>query len=417
MMSLRSLHITISMLLLGIVPAVAAEVIEVCPSCPVSDVQSALETASPHDTILVKKGRYLLAATLIIRKPLVIKGQDHPVLDGKGQHGILEIHADDVTIEGLVMQNIGKSYLQDRAAILIEGVKDFTIRNNRIYNCFFAVLCKKSAGGTISGNLIRGNAVNEFSSGNAIHLWYCKKTDIRSNRLSRHRDGIYLEFVDSSRISGNISENNLRYGLHFMFSNHNIYQDNTFSRNGAGVAVMFSKNIQMLDNLFSHNWGPSSYGLLLKEIYDGKVSGNRFYKNTVAIYAEGAGRMHFERNHIGSNGWALRISGSSMDNEFIRNDFTGNTFNVSTNTSSGKNTYRQNYWSDYRGYDLDRDGTGDVPHRPVSLFAYLAGRIDASVILMRSNVITLMDWIERVLPAVTPVDLLDEEPLMKPYFK
>lgn len=395
----------------------AGKIIEVCPSCPVSSLQGAIEAAAPYDTILVRKGTYPIHRTLMISKPLVIRGESYPVLDGQGQRGIMEIYADSVRIEGLVLQHVGKSYVEDRAAILIEGVSGFVVSNNRINDSFFGVLCKKSAGGSIKGNRISGRAENEFSSGNAIHLWYCKNIEVLHNQLKGHRDGIYLEFVDSSEVTGNTSEGNLRYGLHFMFSNHDTYRENIFRQNGAGVAVMFSRHINMFGNHFLDNWGASSYGLLLKEIYDGKVSGNHFRRNTVAIHAEGAVRLHFEQNQIESNGWGLRIMGSSMDNVFTGNDFIANTFNVATNASQGKNSYYANYWSDYRGYDLDRDGRGDVPHRPVSLFAYLADRIDASLVLMRSNAILLVDMVERVLPAVTPLDLVDDTPLMKPYFK
>ena len=74
--------------------------------------------------------------------------------------------------------------------------------------------------------------------------------------------------LEDSEIRGNVSEGNLRYGLHFMYSDNCIYEENTFRRNGSGVAVMYTKGVQMIGNRFEDNWGPSSYGLLLKEIYD-----------------------------------------------------------------------------------------------------------------------------------------------------
>ena len=106
-----------------------------------------------------------------------------------------------------------------------------------------------------------------MNSGNAIHLWYCKNITITGNHAERHRDGIYLEFVDNSVVENNHVINNLRYGLHFMFSDNDQYINNRFLSNGAGVAVMFSKTIKMVNNEFSNNWGSSSYGLLLKRYY------------------------------------------------------------------------------------------------------------------------------------------------------
>ena len=49
--------------------------------------------------------------------------------------------------------------------------------------------------------------------------------NISDNHLTKLRDGIYFEFVSNCKIENNLSEENLRYGLHFMFSNHNDYYD------------------------------------------------------------------------------------------------------------------------------------------------------------------------------------------------
>ncbi len=58
------------------------------------------------------------------------------------------------------------------------------------------------------------------------------------------QQGISIQFVENSQIIENVSEGNIRYGLHFMFSNHDDYIGNTFKNNGTGVAVMFSRFIK-----------------------------------------------------------------------------------------------------------------------------------------------------------------------------
>lgn len=77
-----------------------------------------------------------------------------------------------------------------------------------------------------------------------------------------------------------------------MFSNNDSYIDNTFTDNGAGVAVMFSNHISMFRNLFSMNRGASAYGLLLKEISDGAIKDNIFENNTTGVLMEGTNRLH-----------------------------------------------------------------------------------------------------------------------------
>ena len=108
------------------------------------------------------------------------------------------------------------------------------------------------------------------------------------------------------------------------------------------------------------------------------------------------------------------MRGSSMDNEISFNNFVSNSFDIATDAKKDHNRYFNNYWDSYEGYDLNRDGLGDVPHRPVNLFSYLVSRIDESIILLKSSFIEVLNFAEKVAPAVTPTNLVDEEPLMKP---
>lgn len=377
------------------------------------ELRAIISQAAPHDTIIVQSGHYE-ADMLIIDKPLVLLGQNHPVIDSNGGDEIFVVQSDSVTISGFRLQNIGVSFTKDRAAIRLVKAKYVTVRNNILKNTFFGIYLQNSSDCVVRDNRIVGSSTSEVNAGNAIHIWQGKRIVVANNHTENHRDGIYFEFVDNSLISGNTSINNMRYGLHFMFSNHDIYEHNTFKNNGAGVAVMFSKHITMLHNTFEENWGGASYGILLKEITDGEMRSNTFYRNTVGIYAEGANRMVIEQNRFVANGKALDIQGNCMDNRVINNDFLGNTFEVVTNAKDNLNHYEGNYWSQYRGYDLNRDGTGDVPHRPVSLFSLITEHIPAAGMLLHSFLINSLDVAERIFPQLIPEHLVDEKPSMKP---
>jgi nitrous oxidase accessory protein len=234
------------------------------------------------------------------------------------------------------------------------------------------------------------------------------------NTISGHRDGIYFEFVKHSRIARNLSERNLRYGLHFMFSDSCQYLTNTFRDNGAGVAVMYTHFVTMRDNDFVHNVGPSSYGLLLKEISDSEVHSNRIRSNSTGIYLEGCNRVAVTHNDITDNGWGVLLMANSMDSRFVRNNFTGNSFHVATNSRQNFSTFAENYWSDYQGYDLDRDGFGDIPFRPVTLFSMVVQQNPPTLILLHSLVIGVTNLVERLMPHLTPQNLVDERPAMEP---
>ncbi len=366
------------------------------------------------DSVVVKGGIYK-EGNILITKPIQFIGINFPVLDGENKTEILTVRSNNVTVEGFQIQNVGTSYIEDRAGIRFDRSHNFTIRNNKLLNTFFGIYLAYSNDGIVEGNYLEGKAVEEMSSGNAIHLWYCKRVVIENNEVRGHRDGIYFEFVDNSVIKNNLSVGNIRYGLHFMFSNHDHYTKNEFRNNGAGVAVMFSRNIDMNENLFIQNWGKAAYGLLLKEIYDAEINNNIFQENTVGIFVEGSTRINYLQNDFVQNGWAMRVSGGCMENKITGNNFIGNTFDLALNSSGYENPINGNYWSEYSGYDLDRDGVGDVPHRPIKLFNYVLENTPEAIVLMRSIFIDLINFSEKVSPVFSPANVVDNKPAMKSF--
>ncbi len=386
----------------------------VCADCPVSSLRAAIRQAAPCDTIVVDGGVWA-DTTIVIDKSIVLLGVNDPVIDGQGgKHELMLIAAHQVEVAGFTFRNMGVNFLEDVAALRAEGVREVHIHHNRFENTFFAIYLAHVRGGEIANNVIRGQAVEENNSGNAIHAWYCSDLRIHDNDVAGHRDGIYFEFVDHSRIADNHSHDNLRYGLHFMFSDDDVYYRNTFERNGAGVAVMFSRRIDMWHNVFRHNWGGASFGLLLKEIYDAEIRDNHFEKNTIGIFVEGSNRITYTRNRFERNGWAVKMNGGCLDNAFTHNAFLHNTFDLATQIDNETNTYDENYWSEYAGYDLDRDGFGDVPHRPVKLFAWVVQETPEAVVLLRSLFVDLLNFSEKVSPVLTPATVQDHRPLMWP---
>ena len=378
-------------------------------------IKETLDLAAAGDTIFVAPGVYS-EHTLIIKKPVTLIGIDYPVLDANNEKvEILIIGSDSVHISGFIFRNVSVSYMNDLAAVKVKRVKHGSIVNNKFENCFFGIYLEYAQHYLLKGNTITGDFKNEASAGNAIHVWKANHITIEDNVLSKHRDGIYFEFVDSSFISNNRSFNNIRYGLHFMFSNNDVYSNNTFKRNGSGVAVMFSRRVQMIRNTFEENKGGASYGLLLKEISDGSISRNIFIRNTIGIMAEGANRLTFSENQFTLNGTAIDMKGNSLDNVVKLNNFLANTFEIVTNSNHNINTYDSNYWSMYSGYDLNRDGIGDLPYRPVNLFARVTNEIPAATLMLHSFFVNMLDATERLFPDLIPAELVDENPMMKPY--
>ncbi len=393
---------------------VQATIITVCQNCEVSTVTQAVQMAQPYDTIKVQAGEYE-TVSLEIKKPLTLLGEPGANLNGAEKNYILKLLADSITVSGFSILNSGRSYTKDYAAVYVYKASHVKIINNKISKAFFAILVEKSKNAVISGNNVLGTAKKESQSGNGIHLWHCDSMKIDKNEVTGMRDGIYLEFVDNSLVKNNYTHHNVRYGLHFMFSNHDEYTDNKFEQNGAGVAVMFSKWIVMKRNHFYKNWGTASYGLLLKEIYDGEVYENRFEENTIGIYIDGSTRMTYSRNTLRQNGWGVKVSGGCYTNVFKENNFISNSFDLSYNSQLNDNTFNNNFWSEYTGYDLDKDDKGDVPYRPVKLFSYIVNQTPETIILLRSLFVDIINFSEKVSPVFTPDKLVDESPSIRSF--
>src|SRR6185369_14748771 len=264
-------------------------------------------------------------------------------------------------------------------------------------NAYFAIHVSNTSFAIIRHNTITGSPKSEQLTGNGIHLWKSNHALIDGNHVEGQRDGIYFEFVSQSTVQNNLSENNIRYGIHFMFSNDDVY----------------SNKVNLQWNHFEENWGSASYGILLKDISDSYIQHNTFFKNTIALHLEGTSRMEIQQNIFKENGWAIKVQASCESNNFHNNNFISNSFDIATNGTMMLNKFYNNYWDKYEGYDMNKDGIGDVPYHPVSMYAMIIEENPNALLLMRSFIVSLLDKAEKAIPSLTPENLVDEKPMMK----
>ena len=376
-------------------------------------ISKAIEAAVNGDTVYVGTGTYR-EKNILINKSIVLLGKNYPVLDGERVYEIISIKANYVTVKGFRLVHSGASSIQDIAAIKIYDCHNVTISGNILEDTFFGIYAQHCVNAIIENNKLSAIAATEQQSGNGIHCWKSDSMQIINNSVNGHRDGIYFEFVTNSIIWRNVSYQNIRYGLHFMFSHNDAYICNIFRNNGAGVSVMFTHGVKMYNNFFEDNWGDAAYGLFLKEISDSYISGNKFTGNTSGIHMEGTSRIQVEKNIFSGNGWGMQIQASCMDNTITQNNFIANSFDIGTNGSLVINSFNHNYWDKYEGYDLNKDGDGDIPYHPVSLYSMIVEKNPTAMMLFRSFMSSLLDKSEKVLPSLTPENLKDNYPLMKP---
>lgn len=395
------------------VAALAAVQLVVGPDGPHRRIADAVRAAPSGATVTIRAGQYR-EPTIRIDRPLTLVGEPGAVLDGEGVRELLVVASDGVTIRGLTFRHTGASDREDRAALRVIEVAGCLLDGNRFEETYFGIYLQGARGCVVRGNAIRGTIGGEGRTGNGIHAWGSTGSVLRDNTITGHRDGIYLEFSRHATVERNTSTGNRRYGLHFMYSDSSRYAENTFRGNGTGVAVMYSRQVLMLGNQFADNRGPSAYGLLLKEIADSRLEGNRFEGNTTALVADGADRLAAVGNLFRGNGRAVRLLASSASARFGDNRFEGNTLDVVANSRRTRADFHGNWWDAYRGWDLDRDGIGDVAHRPVQLLSLLVERSEPALLLQRSLLVRLLDAAERAVPTLTPTGVVDPAPRMRP---
>ena len=384
----------------------------VCPTCVIMDIQTAIRVANNGDTVIVKPGVYISVNT-IVDKSITILGEDYPVIDGQSKDEVITITSDHVTICGLRVQNSKTGDMKDYAGIRVSSAQYVNIIDCRLDNTFFGIYVGDSKHVLIKGNYLRGANYGLSNAGNGLQLWKSDSVTIENNRMEGHRDGIYFEFAKNCMIKNNKCEKNFRYGLHFMFSNDDTYIGNTFINNGTGVAVMYSHGVHMFNNKFLDNWGDAAYGLLLKDITGSIITGNTFSNNTIGVNMDGTSRIFFEKNNFSKNGYALKIWANCQQDTLRSNNFIGNTFDVGTNGTLNDNLFANNYWDKYEGYDLNKDGTGDVPYNPVSLYSVIIEKMPYAVMLLRSFTVDLLDRAEKSIPSLVPETIQDRSPRMK----
>lgn len=385
----------------------------VCPACKIKHPVVAVNAANAGDTIFIQKGNY--SANLIsISKPLSLIGLNYPVLDGGGLEEIVQISSSDVLLRGLTIRNSKKGSMKDYAGIRISGGKRVRIEQCRLEETFFGIYIQNGSNCIITNNILDGGNHPQHELGNGIHLWKTDSSIIAGNLIQGHRDGIYLEFAGHCLIEKNTCTLNYRYGLHFMFSDHDRYVKNIFKNNGTGVAVMYSKHVEMEHNRFEDNWGEAAYGLLLKDISRSRIEGNTFQNNTVGITMEGSSKIYISRNIFTGNGYALKVMADCIEDTVTVNNFRGNTFDAATNGELKLNFFKGNYWDKYEGYDLNRDGVGDIPFHPVSLYCLIIEQMPYSIMLLRSFATEILNRVEKSIPGMIPETFIDVAPTMKP---
>lgn len=401
---------------LAIAPAPAPRAVRV----PAVDgaAAAALATAAAGDTLVLEPGVH--RGPLHVERPLVLRGEKGAVVSGGGHGTVILVTGGNARVEDLEVRDSGTRVITIDSGIKVVGAAGVVVRGVRARDVLYAVYGERAAQLIVAACDLEGRVPEgvEDGSGDGIHLWHCDTPRVAGNRVRHFADAVYLAFVNHAQVLDNTLERNGRYGLHTMYCQKNRLTGNRFAYNTAGCAIMFSNHLVVRGNDFFRNRGPRTYGVLLRDCSDGSFEDNRIVDNTVGVFMDNSNRNRISGNLIEDNGWGILMFSSCAGNATFGNNFIQNDYPVALDMKYSSNRFDDgalgNYWSENAPYDLDANGTSDVPYSPVSTFAFLSKQYPDLAVLARSPAVAALGVAERVIPALRPSEAVDRYPRLQP---
>jgi nitrous oxidase accessory protein len=382
---------------------------------PGQSISEVLRRVDPGDVVRLTGDEY--HEQLLIDVPVVLTGDDMPVIRGGYEGNVVHVTAAGTVIEGVHVSEAGPQLTKDLACILVEA-DSVTIRDSLITESLHGIYVKGGNEALISGNRIEGRLdLIEADRGNGIHLWNSHGNRIVGNEILNVRDGIYFSFANRTEVERN-HVHDVRYGLHYMYSNHNSFSDNLFEQNVAGAALMYSEEILFSRNTFARCRGYRAYGILLQSMSEVTARSNLILDNSRGIFLNNADTNRFEGNDVVDNDLAIQLNGGCDNNIFVRNNFLDNLSELLLDVSDRETRWADddlgNHWSRYRGYDLDGDGVGDVPFSIQNVFQVMETRVPEVRFYLLSPAAEVLRAAEKALPILSLGDVEDPLPAMRP---
>jgi nitrous oxidase accessory protein len=411
MLNLRNL-VPAAALAAGLLAGAAhAATVEVTPA---QSLQAAVDAAAAGDVLRLPAGEY--AGPIVIRRPLTLESAAGAVIEGDGEASVIRVESPGVTIRGLTVTGSGlKLEEMDAAIFLTKEARGAVVEQNRIENNLVGVYVHGAAGALVRDNVITGRSdlrLNE--AGNGVHVWNAPGAQVVGNDIRHGRDGIYVISSRKNVFRGNRMRD-LRYAVHYMYTNDSEVSGNISVGNHAGFAIMYSDRLKVTDNLST---GDRDRGLFLNYANMSDIGMNVVKaapEKCVFLYNANKNRFHdnwFENCEIG-----IHFTAGSERNRISGNAFIGNKTQVKyvgTRYVDWSDKGHGNYWSDNPAFDLNGDGLADTAYKPNDLMDEVLWLNPNAKVLLNSPAVQVVRWAQAQFPAIQPGGVVDSAPLMKP---
>lgn len=399
-------------------PLFSAKIISIGDS-----IQSTIEAYPQESVFVLKKGDY--SGNIHIQRSLELRGQGTETrILSSGTGNTVTITSHSTYLHSLNIEGSGDRHDQYDAGIFIAAdklkeTKVIKVEDVLITGAVYGIVVKSSHNVKLIGNTIQGNPNIPFGfRGDGIRLSDSHSSLIISNKLINTRDLL------AWNTTGNTFKYNQviygRYGIHFMYSDHNYLSHNVFLSNVVGSFIMYSDSIIVEKNLFA---GSPGNGVGIKESDNIKVISNAIVDNMTGIYNDDAPTNDedtniFSHNLITLSDFGIEFGGRSRGSVFQSNSIVNNRTQVKTSRQATVEGvfWIRNHYDDYQGYDLNHDGVGDLPYRYRLLANDLTTKFPTLLFFDGTAVYYLINLIGKALPLIKPrIIINDPYPRINPY--
>ncbi len=376
-----------------------------------SPLQDLVDRASPGSVLTVRAGTY--RGDLFLDRAITLRGEGEVLLIGSGHGSVVRVRAPRVTLEGLIIDGQSGGDLGRDSSGIHVSAPDTTIRRCGIRNSLFGVYLRESERSVVEDSEIIGIPGRDpGEKGSGVHLWNSHHFRLERNVIRDVRDGFYVQSSTGGVIRGN-RVSDVRYGLHYMFSDENLFEDNIFENGAAGAALMYSKGIVFRRNQFIRNRGFASVGLLLKACDDVLAEDNLLADNARGLFMEGSSRNIVRRNVIAGSDAAVILYDSVSLNRFESNSFVSNRTPLLLVGTRTDTVFSGNYYTSNFEPDLDGDGKSDRPFTLSSVFDHFRGNVIAADLLVDTPAAEALALAERTFPVLRRISVADPRPLAR----
>lgn len=408
----------------------------------------AVERASAGDRLIMQPGTY--KGPVRINKTLVIDGAGAATLLGSGQGSVLTLDAPGIAVRGLEITGSGRDLAaMDSGVFATEAAAGAVIEDNVITDNLYGIYLHGSKNALARRNRIEGLKIGRLSeSGNGVTVWNAPGAKVIGNDIRYGRDGIATNASKRNVFADNTFRN-LRFAIHYMYTNDSEIRGNRSIGNAVGFAIMFSSRLKVLDNISD---GDRDHGLLLNFANSSLITGNRVHgRLQPASRWTGAGSRSSEDGMLPSDGQTADDGAgerlgpekcvfiyNANKNRLLHNEFDGCEIGIHFTAGSEGNVIsenafinnrnqvkyagtryvdwsangRGNYWSDNQAFDLNGDGIGDNVYRPNDIMDKVLWTAPQAKILTSSPAVQVIRWAQDQFPAILPGGVADKFPLM-----